>query len=75
MELIQSELTPFLYRKRDSNSQKTDPKSAASAISPFLLLINPQESNLKFVEIVGFEPTQSKTAVFSSSFLLFFWFR
>jgi hypothetical protein len=47
-----------------SNSQKTDPKSAASAISPFLHLINPQESNLKFVEIVGFEPTQSKDSGF-----------
>ncbi len=70
MESIQSELTPFLYRKRDSNSQNTDPKSAASAISPFLHLINPQDSILKFVEIVGFEPTQSKTAVLQTDLTL-----
>ena len=60
MESIQLELTPYLYRKRDLNSQNTDPKSAASAIPPFLLLINLQNLNLKFVEIVGFEPTKSK---------------
>lgn len=49
-----------LYRKRDSNSQNVDSKSTAYAIPPFLHLINISAANLKFVEIVGFEPTQSK---------------
>lgn len=51
---------PNLYRKRDSNSQNVDPKSTAYAIPPFLLLITISVPNLKFVKIVGFEPTQSK---------------
>ena len=46
---------PKLYRKRDSNSQKTDSKSAAYAIPPFLLL----------VEAVGFEPTQQSCTCFT----------
>ena len=60
MESIQSELTPCLYRKRDSNSQNTDPKSATSANSAIPAFNSSSGLNLKFVEIVGFEPTQSK---------------
>lgn len=50
MEFIQSELIPYLYRKRDSNSQNTDPKSAAYTIPPFL----------HFVWEAGFEPATSR---------------
>jgi hypothetical protein len=37
----------FLYRKRDSNSQETDSKSAAFTISPFLHVSRKQDSNLR----------------------------